>query len=90
MISALVAAIASIEPSSSTCTGPTLVITRDVGLGDRAELGDLARAPHPHLEHEDVGALGGREDRERQADLGVEVLGAGVHAGPAGAPGRCP
>ncbi len=31
MISVLVAAIASIEPSSSTCTGPTLVITATSG-----------------------------------------------------------
>ena len=44
--SALAAAIASIEPSSSRCTGATLVMTADVGLGDLRQLGDLAGAAH--------------------------------------------
>jgi hypothetical protein len=46
----------------------------DIGVGDRAELGDLAQSAHPHLEHQDVGRLRGRQDREGQADLGVVVL----------------
>ena len=51
-----------------------------VGLGDRAQLGDLAETAHRHLEHQELGLGRGREDRQRQADLGVEVLGAGVEA----------
>ena len=50
----------------------------DVGLGDRGQLGDLARrraspsrAPAPRCR------AGADEDRQRQADLGVEVLGGG-------------
>ena len=52
----------------------------DIGLGDLAELGDLPEAPHRHLEHERLGLGRRREDRQRQPDLGVEVLGAGVDA----------
>ena len=52
----------------------------DVGLGDRRQLGDLAGAAHRHLEHEHLGAGGRREDRQRQADLGVEVLRVGDDA----------
>ena len=33
---------------------------------------------HRHLQHQHLGVGGRREDRQRQADLGVEVLGAGV------------
>ena len=46
----------------------------DVGLGDRGQLGDLAGAAHRHLEHEHLGAGRRAEDRQRQPDLGVEVL----------------
>ena len=56
--SALAAAIASTEPSSSTWTGPTLVITADLGLGDRRQLGDLAGAAHRHLQDQQLGVLG--------------------------------
>ena len=64
--SAFVAAIASIEPSSSRWTGPTFTIDADVRLGDRDELGDLPGAAHRHLQHEHLGAGGRAEDRERQ------------------------
>ncbi len=60
--------------------GPDVDDDADVGLGDRRQLGDLAGAAHRHLEHEHLGAGGGREDRQRQADLRVEVLRAGDHA----------
>ena len=50
----------------------------DVGLGDLAQLGDLADAAHRHLEHQDLGAGRRRQDRQRQADLGVVVLRARV------------
>ncbi len=46
----------------------------DVGLGDRRQLGDLADAAHRHLEHEHLAAGRRGEDRQRQADLRVEVL----------------
>ena len=63
---------------------------RDVGLGDRRQLGDLAGAAHRHLEHQHVGLRRRLEHRQRQPDLGVEVLAAGVDARRAAAPGRCP
>ena len=50
--SALAAAIASTEPSSSTWTGPTLVITATSGSAISRQLGDLAGAAHRHLEHQ--------------------------------------
>ena len=51
---------------------------RDLGLGDRRQLGDLAGAAHRHLEHEHVGVGRRLEHGQRQADLGVEVLAVGV------------
>ena len=45
----------------------------DVRLGDRRQLGDLARAAHRHLEHEHLGPRRRAEDGQRQPDLGVEV-----------------
>src|SRR5262245_13308234 len=50
----------------------------DVGLCDRAELGDLPGTAHPHLENEYVGALARPQDRQGPADLRVEVLRAGM------------
>ena len=49
----------------------------DVGLADRGELGDLAGAAHRQLEHERLRARRRAEDRQRHADLGVAVGGAG-------------
>ena len=46
---------------------------RDVGLGDRRQLGDLAGSAHRHLEHQHLGARRRREDLERDPDLGVVV-----------------
>ena len=51
---------------------------RDFGLGDRRQLGDLAGAPHRHLEHQDLGVRRRLEHGQRQPDLGVEVLAVGV------------
>ena len=45
-----------------------------VRLRDLDELRDLAGAAHRHLEHHRLGAALGLEDRERHADLGVQVL----------------
>ncbi len=78
--SALAAAIASTEPSSSTWTGPTLVITPTSGSAIARQLGDLARPAHRHLQHQQVGVLGRLEHGQRQPDLGVEVLAVGVDA----------
>ncbi len=47
---------------------------RNFGLGDRRQLGDLAGAPHRHLQDEDLGVVGRLEHGQRQADLGVEIL----------------
>src|SRR5829696_4275307 len=52
----------------------------DLGLRDRAELSDLAPAPHRHLEHEELALRRRREHGERQADLGIVVLGTCVGA----------
>ena len=57
--------------------GPDVDDDADVRLGDLGELGDLAAAAHRQLEHERLGAARRAEDRQRQADLGVEVLLAG-------------
>ena len=86
----MAAAIASTEPSSSTWTGPTLVITATSGSAIAAELGDLPGAAHRHLEHEDLGVRRRLEHGQRQPDLGVEVLAVGVDPARAAAPGRCP
>ena len=43
------------------------------GSAMRRQLGDLPGAAHRHLEDERLAAGGRGEDRERQADLGVEV-----------------
>ena len=51
----------------------------DLRLGDPAELGDLPAAAHRHLEDQRLGLRRRAEDRQRQPDLGVEVLRAGVH-----------
>ena len=63
-----------------------------VRLGDLRELGDLPLAAHRHLEHERLGAAVGLEDRQRQPDLGVEVLLARVRAHARAQAGRrgCP
>ena len=77
-ISAFAAAMASTVPSSSRCTGPTLVITPTSGSAI-AELGDLAEASHRHLEDQHLGLHRVTQDGQRQPDLGVEVLPARVH-----------
>ena len=53
---------------------------RHFRLGDRGQLGDLAGPAHRHLQHQDVGVVGGLEHGQRQPDLGVEVLRVGVDA----------
>ena len=89
-ISAFASAIASSVPSSSRWTGPTLVIAATSGSAISHSSAIWPSAPHRHLEHQHLG-LGRRDEhRQRQADLGVEVLGAGVDAQRAGARGRCP
>ena len=50
----------------------------DVRLRDGDQLGDLPLPAHGHLEHEQLGVVGRGEDRERQPDLGVPVLGGAV------------
>ena len=50
----------------------------DVRLGDADEVADLARMVRPHLHDEDVGVGRAVEDRERQAEVVVEVAGGGV------------
>ena len=74
--SALAAAIASSEPSSSRCTGPTLTITPTSGSAIAVS---SAIWPAPRIAISSTSASvsrGRREHRQRQADLGVEVLGA--------------
>ena len=46
----------------------------DVRLGDLGQLGDLPGAAHPHLQDQRLGPGGRGQDRQRQPDLGVEVL----------------
>jgi len=54
---------------------------RHIGWGDRAELRDLAGPPHCHLEHQHLGPHSRSQNCQRQADLGVEVLGARLEPG---------
>ena len=60
----------------------------DVGVRDRCQLGDLAGAAHRHLEDERLDAAVGLEDRQRQPDLGVQVLAVRVDARPGAAQQR--
>ena len=53
--SALASATRSTVPSSSRCTGPTPVITADVGPGDLGQVGDLAHPAHGQLDHHHLG-----------------------------------
>ena len=46
----------------------------DVGPGDLNQLCDLTGPAHRHLEHECLRVGGGREQRQRQPDLGVVVF----------------
>jgi hypothetical protein len=48
-----------------------------VGCRDRRQLGDLALPSHGHLQYQRLGAARRLQDRERDADLVVEVLAAG-------------
>ena len=79
-ISAFASAIASSVPSSSRWTGPTLVIAATSGSAISQSSAIWPMPAHRHLEHQQLG-LGRRgADRQRQPDLGVEVLRARVHA----------
>jgi hypothetical protein len=60
--------------------GPHVRDRGHVRFGDPAQLRDLSPSPHRHLQHQDIGFRLRCEDRERQADLGVVVLGAGMDA----------
>ena len=87
-ISALAAAIASTEPSSSTWTGPTLVITATSGSAISAS---SAIWPAPRIAISSTSAsvsVGRLEHGQRQPDLGVEVLAGWRGPGRAGAPGQ--
>ena len=62
-------------PSSSRWTGPTFDDDADVGLGDRARARRSGPAPRIAISSTSASVPGGRaEDRQRQPDLGVEVL----------------
>ena len=76
--SAFAAAIASTEPSSSTWTGPTLVITATSGSAIAAS---SAICPAPRIAISSTRtsvSSGASSTRQRQPDLGVEVLAVGV------------
>ncbi len=60
-----------------------LTITPDIGFRDLGQLGDLASAPHRHLQHQYLGPRGRAQYLEGEADLGIEV-GAGGHGPPVG------
>ncbi len=78
--SAFAAAIASIVPSSSRCTGPTAVMTPTSGAAIAVS---SAIWPAPRIPISSTSAcVPARrgEDRQRQPDLGVEVLRVGHRA----------
>ena len=77
--SALAAATAATEPSSSMWTGPTLVITPTSGSAISASSAIWPGAAHRHLQHQQLGVRRRLEHGQRQPDLGVEVLAVGVH-----------
>jgi hypothetical protein len=52
---------------------------RHFRLGDRCQLGNLTAAPHRHLQHQRLSVVGRFQQRQRQADLVVEVLVVGVN-----------
>ncbi len=83
MSSALVAAIASIDPSSSRWTGPTLTMMPMSGSAISASSAIWPAAAHRHLQDEDLGAARRAEDLQREPDLGVEVRAA-RHGAPVG------
>ena len=79
-ISAFASAIASRVPSSSRWTGPMLVIAATSGSAISQSSAIWPAAAHRHLEHQRLRLGRSAEHGERQADLGVVVLRAGVDA----------
>ena len=59
----------------SRCAAPTLVMTPMCGPRDLGQVGDLAVPAHRHLQHPGRLVAGRGQDRERQADVGVEAAG---------------
>ena len=52
---------------------------RDVRLREPAEVADLARVVHAHLDHRAAVAGAQLEQRERQADVVVQIAARGEH-----------
>ena len=51
----------------------------DIGTGDLAEIGDVAREPGTHLGDHDLGSHRRRQQGEREPELVVERADARVH-----------
>ena len=86
--SALARATPSMPPTRSVWAGATTRDDADRGPGDLAQLADLTRAPHAHLQDERLGVVGCAEQRDRQPLLVVERSRVGGR--PASAPRRPP
>ena len=55
------------------CASPTLVHTRTSGFGDCDERADLAGVVHAELDDRDLGTVAQLDERQRQADVVVQI-----------------
>ena len=90
--SAFARATFSTVSTSSRCTGPTFVITHDVGPRERREPLDLPEPAHRQLGDAHLGVRVDPAERQRHADLGVVVRPRSRSCGGAGRRARrgCP
>ena len=77
---ALASAIASADSKNPRCASPTLVHTRTSGSAMPDERADLARVIHPELDDRDVRRVAQLEQRQRQADVVVQIARVPEHA----------
>ena len=78
-ISALASAMASSDAKNAECTSATIVHTRTSGSAMPDQQADLARVVHPEFDHRDLGPVAKLEQRQRQADVVVEVAVVAEH-----------
>ena len=77
-------AIASRDPKKPMCASPTFVQTRTSGSAISTSAPNLAGMIHPQLDDRDVEAGREPDERERQADVVVQIAGVAKHAVPGG------